>query len=78
MPAWVIQVGSFSSETNAKALSEKLRKNGYAAFVEPLKRKTGIIYRVRVGPELLRSDAQVIKEKMKKSMNLEGIVLQYP
>ncbi len=78
LTAWVVQLGSFTSEANANALNEKLRKAGYAAFVEPLKQKSRIIYRVRVGPELLRSDAQALQEKMKLTMQLEGIVIHYP
>ncbi len=76
--AWVVQLGSFSSEENAKGLNEKLRKAGYPAFVEPLKRQSGMAYRVRVGPELLRSDAQSLQQKLKKKMQIDGIVIRYP
>lgn len=76
--AWVIQLGSFQSNENASTLNEKLRKAGYPAFVEPLKRSTGMVYRVRVGPELLRSDALKLQEKLKKEMKIEGIVIRYP
>ena len=76
--AWVVQLGSFSSEENAQALNKKLRSAGYPAFVEPLKEKNTIAYRVRVGPELKRSDAQSIRDKIKKSMQLDGIVISYP
>ena len=76
--AWVVQLGSFNSEENANALNAKLRKAGYPTFVEPLKRNSDIAYRVRVGPELLRSDAQSLQEKLKKNMQIEGIVIRYP
>ena len=76
--AWVVQLGSFQNNENASTLNEKLRKAGYPAFVEPLKRNTGMAYRVRVGPELLRSDAQKLQEKLKKEMKIEGIVIRYP
>jgi cell division septation protein DedD len=33
---------------------------------------------VRVGPELRRSDAQIIKEKLKSTMQIEGIIVHYP
>ena len=75
---WVVQLGSFSNEENAKALNAKLRKAGYPAFVEPLKRNSDIAYRVRVGPELLRSGAQSLQEKLKNKMQIEGIVIRYP
>ena len=76
--AWVVQLGSFSSEANAQSLNKKLREAGYPAFVEPLKEKNSIAYRVRVGPELKRSDAQTIRDKIKKTMELDGIVISYP
>lgn len=76
--AWVVQLGSFSSEVNAQSLNKKLRDGGYPAFVEPVKEKNSIAYRVRVGPELKRSDAQTIRDKIKKTMDLDGIVISYP
>lgn len=76
--AWIVQLGSFSSEKNAQELNTKLRGKGYTAFVEPLKQKSGVIYRVRVGPELLRSDADKVRDKIKKSMQMDGLVIPYP
>ena len=76
--AWVVQLGSFSSPENAEALNQKLRKAGFKAFVEPLKQDTGTIYRVRIGPDLKRSDADTINDRLKKELQLEGIVVHYP
>ena len=76
--AWVVQLGSFSSEENAKGLKDKLRKSGYPAFVEPVNRKSGIAYRVRVGPEILRSDAEQLRQKLQETMQIKGIVIRYP
>lgn len=76
--AWVVQLGSFTNEANANALNKKLRKAGFTAFVEPLKQRTRMIYRVRVGPELLRSDAQLLQQKLKATMQIDGMVIQYP
>ncbi len=78
MPAWVVQLGSFSSEKNAQELNQKLKQAGFRSFVEPLKQNKTTSYRVRVGPELRRSDAQAIKEKLKNNMQIEGIIVQYP
>jgi len=76
--AWVVQLGSFSSEKNAQELNQKLKKAGFRSFVEPLKQNNTTSYRVRVGPELRRSDAQIIKEKLKSTMQIEGIIVHYP
>jgi len=76
--AWVVQLGSFSSEKNAQELNQKLKQAGFRSFVEPLKQNNTTSYRVRVGPELRRSDAQTIKEKLKSTMQIEGIIVHYP
>lgn len=76
--AWAVQLGSFSSEENAQELNRKLRAAGFKAFVEPLKQDSGTVYRVRVGPELKRSDADAIKERLQSTLKMEGIVVHYP
>lgn len=76
--AWIVQLGSFSSEKNAQELNSKLRGKGFTAFVEPLKQKSRMIYRVRVGPELLRSDAEKVRDKIKQTMQMDGLVVSYP
>lgn len=78
LSAWVVQLGSFSSKENAENLNKQLRDAGFRAFVEPLKQKNTVSYRVRVGPELKRSDAEAINTKIKTEMKLDGIVVQYP
>lgn len=79
LTAWVVQVGSFSSEENARRLLKKLQDGGYPAFVEPVKQNSETVYRVRVGPELLRSEAGSLKDKLTRELKMEGmLVLQYP
>ena len=78
LTAWVVQLGSFSNKDNAESLNQKLRKEGYRSFVEPLKQKNTIVYRVRVGPELEKSEAEAINKKLKDTMKIDGIVVNYP
>ena len=78
LSAWIVQLGSFTDEDNAQSLNEKLRKAGYPAFVEPLKKNGKISYRVRVGPEIKRSEADLLLKNMKDKMKLDGIVVSYP
>ncbi len=80
LTGWVVQVGSFSRK-NADNLNNTLRAAGYPAFVadEPVKTKDGsLLYRVRIGPEVLRSEAIKLKAELKKEMDLDGFVLNYP
>ena len=37
-----------------------------------------LLYRVRIGPEVLRSEALKLKAELKKEMKLDGFVLNYP
>ena len=76
--AWVIQVGSFSREDNAKALVEKLNKGGYTAFIEQLQDEGRLVFRVRVGPELTKVTADKLRDKLAKDIDLDGIVMRYP
>lgn len=78
LSAWIVQLGSFTDEENAQSLNKKLREAGYPAFVEPLKRNDKISYRVRVGPEIKRSEADKLLKKLKEKMELDGIVVSYP
>ncbi len=78
LSAWVVQLGSFNTKANADLLNQRLRKAGYPAFVEPIKQNGKTSYRVRVGPELLRSDADALLKKLKTTLKLDGIVLRYP
>ncbi len=76
--AWVVQLGSFASEQNARELEKRLRREGYAAFVEKLTGEEGTKSRVRIGPELIRAKAQETRDKLEKDLNLKGIVVRYP
>ncbi|MCG8325618.1 MAG: SPOR domain-containing protein [Thiotrichales bacterium] len=78
LTAWVVQLGSFSSEENAQSLNSKLRQHKYPAFVEPQVRGDSVIYRVRVGPELRRSNAEKLKTEISKKLGVDGILVQYP
>lgn len=76
--AWVVQIGSFTSEANAKSLHDQARSLGFTSFVEPLQQEGAMAYRVRVGPELTRSDAVTLAARLKNSLHVDGIVMQYP
>lgn len=76
--AWAVQLGSFASAENARALEQRLLKQGYAAFVETLTDNQKQVFRVRIGPELLKSSANHMLEQLEKETKLKGIVVRYP
>jgi DedD protein len=76
--AWAVQVGSFSSQDHAVALRDKLRAKRFTAYVERVTLDSGqSSYRVRVGPELLRSDAEKTQHRLQDEVKLSGIVVSH-
>ncbi len=78
--AWAIQLGSFSQPENARALRDRLRKQGYAAFDERLSGPDGKpTTRVRIGPELDRTALEKQLARLKKDPEFAGaIILRHP
>lgn len=74
---WIIQLGSFAKEDNARDLNGKLQKAGYASFVEPVKQSGQTVYRVRVGPEVMRGDAEKLRDRIAAKFDLKGIVVRH-
>lgn len=75
---WIVQLASLSSKDNAMALRERLRGLGYTAFVEETKTAKGVLYRVRVGPELERANAEKLRDRLQEQVDLKGLVTSYP
>ena len=76
--AWVVQVGSFSSRDSAIGLRDRIRKQGFSAFVESFDKNGNASHRVRIGPETSRTRAEQTLARLKQKMKLEGIVVTYP
>jgi DedD protein len=77
VPAWAVQVGSFSVRNRAFALRDQLRGKGYAAYVETVQSGTAPVYRVRVGPELEQDLAQRLRERIAKDTGQQGLVVKH-
>lgn len=75
LSGWSVQVGSFSRKANALALEGRLRKAGFAAYVEAYQAKSGLRYRVRVGPELSEDKAETVAAAIKRKMGMDGFVV---
>ena len=78
LTVWAVQVGSFSKRSNALGLKDKLQKKKIHAFVERIMKNNKASYRVRVGPESSRKKAEELKEKLKKELKLNGLVVKHP
>ncbi|HID81019.1 MAG TPA: sporulation protein [Chromatiales bacterium] len=75
---FVVQVGSFSQRQNAMVLSDKLEAAGFPAFVESGKSKDKTIFRVKVGPQPTRADADKLRQKLLETEKLKGIIVAHP
>ena len=70
---FAVQLAAFADDKGANALANKLKKVGYAAYVEPVETSRGTLWRVRVGGYEARTDAEAARVKL-KSEGYSGIV----
>ena len=75
--AFVIQLGSFGSQANASKLVVKLKEAGYKAYLMEGESDGKVIYRVLVGPELKREQAESKLEALNKLSGLKVIIVSY-
>ncbi len=59
--AWVVQLGAFAKEENARELRDMLRGKGIKSYVST---QIDGLTRVYAGPELKRSDAESLRQKL--------------
>jgi DedD protein len=70
---FVVQLAAFADDKGANALANKLKKSGYAAFVEPVQTSRGTLWRVRVGGYATKPEAEAARAKL-KGEGFSGIV----
>ena len=64
---WAVQVGSFSSEDNAKRLQSRLKSAGFETFQARLVTDSGTMHRVRMGPVDDRPAAESLAARLGKA-----------
>jgi DedD protein len=62
---FVVQLAAFADDKGANALANKLKKGGYAAYVEPVNTSRGTLWRVRVGGYVTRPEAETARVALK-------------
>lgn len=68
-----LNAGSFSQLTNAQALQDTLKKQGFAASIKEITTDKGKVFKVRVGPMLDKAKAQAVKSKLSQ-ININSFV----
>jgi DedD protein len=76
--AFALQVSTVTIKDNAYALRDKLRKDGYSAYVESSTKNGKTSYRVRIGPELDMSRLEKMKATLSKEQGLDGFIVNHP
>ena len=71
-PSWAVQLGSFSDESNARRLAERVSTFGQSAQVSSYRAGGREMYRVRVGSSKTRGEA----ESKASSLTAHGFVAQ--
>jgi DedD protein len=70
---FVVQLAAFADDKGANSLANRLKKSGYAAYVEPVQTTRGTLWRVRVGGYATREAATAARDKL-KAEGQSGIV----
>ena len=79
LSAWAVQVAAFGEKGKAIALQEKLLASDISAFTEQFGKGNKIVYRVKVGPELKRENAEKLRDKIEKEHGLkDSFVTKHP
>ncbi|MGD2053276.1 MAG: SPOR domain-containing protein [Gammaproteobacteria bacterium] len=76
--AFALQVSTVTIKDNAYDLRDKLRRQGYSAYVETRTKNGKTSYRVRIGPELDKSKLEKMKATISKEQGLDGFIVNHP
>ena len=69
----------FAARANAEKMNAKLQGAGYPSYIEKIDRKGQALYRVRIGPEVLRSEAVKLRAAVREKLSLkDAMVVDYP
>lgn len=72
--AWVVQLGSFGSDENARRLREQVREKGYSSHLQSVIRGDTELTRVFSGPFAEKAEAEKAKQVLDKAFGLNSLV----
>ena len=75
---FAVQIGAPASEAAAIGLRDKARAAGFNRYIQPVDTETGRRYRVRIGPEHTRDEANQLLVTVKQKLGGDGIVVTHP
>ena len=74
--AWVLQLGSFGNEENARRLRDNVRERGYGAHLQEVVRNDQRLVRVFSGPFAEKAEAEKAKQVLDKAFGIKSLVTQ--
>lgn len=72
---WAVQVGALKTSEDANKLRDRLKAGGFTAFVDKVEANGAVLWRVRVGPEVDRAEADKTRAGIREKFKLDGIVV---
>lgn len=71
---YLLQAAALGSESAARELAERLKKQGFASFTERADTKDGVRFRVRLGPYATRDEAERARARL-RAMGISASVV---
>lgn len=75
---FAVQIGALRVQNDANALRDRARAAGFSSYVERAPTDAGVLWRVRIGPELHRAKADQLKTEIKTKLGIDGNVVAHP
>lgn len=74
---WAVQVASFAKRANADELRQRLRADGYEAFLSTEQRANGPMTRVAIGPFQSRADAVAVRDAVSGRYDVDARLMAF-
>ncbi len=72
--AWVLQLGSFGNEDNARRLRDQVREKGYGAHLQQVTRGEQQLVRVFAGPFTEKAEAEKAKSTLDEAFGVQALI----
>ncbi len=72
---WAVQLGAFSTESDANLLRDRARQAGFATYTDTVSSDGKTLWRVRAGPQAERVAADRMRAQIKTKLKIDGIIV---
>ena len=75
---FAVQIGALRVRADAEALRDRARAAGFSSYVERTDTDAGVLWRVRLGPELQRVNAERLQAEARTKLGVDANVVPHP